>query len=347
MGIRFYCPNGHKLNVKAFQAGRKGICPYCGAKIQIPTHSTRKSSRDEHHAGQRRGAHVGAGSQAAGFSPGPPHGGYGVIQPQPGGSAAVELPGHAPSSPAEKPGGYSSPDRTGAPPQGPPIEAAQPSQPVIPQQTDPAVSAPAPQRGAPGGHGSAGSHASAQAEGAQPAPPSSPRDSAPSVSVPRDPLREGAEVVWYVRPPSGGQFGPATPDVMRSWIDQGRVSPDSLVWREGWRDWQEAGEVFPQLGAGEQASPFRQFEQAPATPSQPGSPATQRVRSRRQSQTVQMVIVIVLVFAVMVLFGVFLWVLTRGDEAPPETVRAAEPTVASSLEPAARKWSPQANSGVL
>ena len=46
MGIRFYCPNGHKLNVKEFQAGRRGICPYCGAKIQIPTHSTRGSTHE-------------------------------------------------------------------------------------------------------------------------------------------------------------------------------------------------------------------------------------------------------------------------------------------------------------
>ena len=45
MGIRFYCPQGHKLNVKEFQAGRSGVCPYCGAKVQIPTESTRSSSR--------------------------------------------------------------------------------------------------------------------------------------------------------------------------------------------------------------------------------------------------------------------------------------------------------------
>ena len=45
MGIRFFCPNGHKLNVKEFQAGRRGICPYCGAKIQIPSRSTRGKSR--------------------------------------------------------------------------------------------------------------------------------------------------------------------------------------------------------------------------------------------------------------------------------------------------------------
>jgi hypothetical protein len=62
-----------------------------------------------------------------------------------------------------------------------------------------------------------------------------------------DPLADPTEVVWYIRPPSGGQFGPATRELMKTWIAQGRVTPDSLVWREGWRDWQEAGSVFPQL----------------------------------------------------------------------------------------------------
>lgn len=36
MGIRFYCPNGHKLNVKSFLAGRRGYCPECGVKLIIP-----------------------------------------------------------------------------------------------------------------------------------------------------------------------------------------------------------------------------------------------------------------------------------------------------------------------
>ncbi len=62
-----------------------------------------------------------------------------------------------------------------------------------------------------------------------------------------DPLADPSEVVWYVRPSAGGQFGPATREVMRRWISQGRIGPDALVWREGWRDWQEAGKVFPQL----------------------------------------------------------------------------------------------------
>ena len=54
-------------------------------------------------------------------------------------------------------------------------------------------------------------------------------------------------MIWYVRPPSGGQFGPAAGELMRTWLSEGRVSADSLVWREGWRDWQEAGTVFPKL----------------------------------------------------------------------------------------------------
>ncbi|NLE39953.1 MAG: hypothetical protein GX621_18200, partial [Pirellulaceae bacterium] len=36
MGIRVQCPNGHKLNIKATQAGKRGVCPRCGIKFDIP-----------------------------------------------------------------------------------------------------------------------------------------------------------------------------------------------------------------------------------------------------------------------------------------------------------------------
>ena len=39
MGIKFFCPNGHKLNVKAFLSGKRAICPKCGAKVLVPTES--------------------------------------------------------------------------------------------------------------------------------------------------------------------------------------------------------------------------------------------------------------------------------------------------------------------
>lgn len=39
MGIKFHCPNGHKLNVKSFLAGKRGICPTCHVRMRIPLES--------------------------------------------------------------------------------------------------------------------------------------------------------------------------------------------------------------------------------------------------------------------------------------------------------------------
>ena len=39
MGIRFLCPNGHKLNVKAHLAGMRGICPHCAVRFLVPAKS--------------------------------------------------------------------------------------------------------------------------------------------------------------------------------------------------------------------------------------------------------------------------------------------------------------------
>lgn len=39
MGVRFQCPNGHRLHVKADLAGQRGICPDCGARFIVPSFS--------------------------------------------------------------------------------------------------------------------------------------------------------------------------------------------------------------------------------------------------------------------------------------------------------------------
>ena len=39
MGIRFECPNGHQLHVKAFLAGERGICPECDVRFIVPAES--------------------------------------------------------------------------------------------------------------------------------------------------------------------------------------------------------------------------------------------------------------------------------------------------------------------
>ena len=70
----------------------------------------------------------------------------------------------------------------------------------------------------------------------------------PSPTV-QDPLAEAPAAAWYVRPSAGGQYGPAASDMMRSWLAEGRVPADALVWRAGWPEWRLAMETFPQLGA--------------------------------------------------------------------------------------------------
>ena len=57
-------------------------------------------------------------------------------------------------------------------------------------------------------------------------------------------IREAPQAVWYVRPPGGEQYGPAEGHVFHNWLQDNRISPDSLVWRDGWPQWQSAGDVF-------------------------------------------------------------------------------------------------------
>jgi hypothetical protein len=197
MGIRFYCPNGHKLNVKDFQAGRTGICPFCGVKMPIPLKSTRSSSR------QRRRLQQGGG--AAGVTA----------------SGAMARPAGWPAS-------------------------------------------------------------------------DTPRGMAD------DPLAAAEDVVWYVHPPAGGQFGPAAPDVMRAWIVEGRIGADSLVWREGWREWQTAGDVFPQL-----SPPAPLHDEESQLPSFPISPLRAGVipdYRRTRVKVAQIVFIALLTLAVAALF---------------------------------------------
>ncbi len=60
-------------------------------------------------------------------------------------------------------------------------------------------------------------------------------------------LEEEPDATWYVRPPSGGQYGPASTDELREWIGQGRVAASALLWRDGWPQWRDAGEALPEL----------------------------------------------------------------------------------------------------
>ncbi len=69
---------------------------------------------------------------------------------------------------------------------------------------------------------------------------------------------------WYVRPPSGGQYGPATGDILRQWISEGRLTPTTLVWRDGWAQWRAANEALVEFGASPK-SPSKPLAESVAT----------------------------------------------------------------------------------
>ncbi|HEX3725574.1 MAG TPA: DUF4339 domain-containing protein [Pirellulales bacterium] len=169
MGIKFFCPNGHKLNVKDFLRGKKAICPLCGARVVVPDESTR-------------------------------------------GQTSADC-----SEPEASDEGESIELRTAADLAEPPAEASA-------KQSAPTQTA---------------------AESAAPLLASGPQS---------DPIDDSPGAVWYVRPATGGQFGPASGEIMRAWLHEGRVGASSLVWRTPWTEWRSAAAVFPQL-AGLLASP--------------------------------------------------------------------------------------------
>ena len=171
MGIRFFCPQGHKLNVKSFLAGKTGVCPHCDARVKIPLTSTRPSSK----------------------------------------AINRDVEGHAEALPLASP--LEDLDQI--------LASAE----VV---------------------DTAGSDGSSEASSAgQPGPPPE-RVTADSFSQgPAHPLQESPDAQWWVCPEPGGKnYGPATAEVMRQWIQEGRVLPEHLVWRQGWEEWQRAGDCF-------------------------------------------------------------------------------------------------------
>ena len=252
MGIRFYCPNGHKLNVKEFQAGRRGICPFCGARTQIPTQSTRPSSKSGHRAAAAHTAvHDDDDEQASDSSPDILPGEPPSLPGDPGyqlsGDGKMLGPSTAPDTPS--PGPVTAPPATSA--ARPQSAATRPSAPF--PSVDAVLAAPPSPAAGPASKPSPGPTAmpsrSPTPALAPSASPGAVRSVTPQAAPtePPDPIADAPEMIWYIRPPTGGQFGPAPGEMMRTWLGEGRVSADSLVWREGWHDWQEAGTVFPKL----------------------------------------------------------------------------------------------------
>ncbi len=250
MGIKFRCPNGHKLNVKSFLAGKRGVCPKCGTSMRIPMESTRQQD-------PASAADEGEGDDLLD-------------------EAKFPAPGRAAE---QRP------------------SAANPVAPVAVAT----VSIPA----------------------------------AIPVAAAVDPIAESPAAVWYVRPPGGDQYGPARGDIMRRWIAEGRVSTDSLVWREGWSDWLTAADVFPSLrpastppstaptapassGAANKESPSATTADGPTMPAR-SARLTNRYEARRKQGSglgIAIIVLLGLLCVVLAILLVYVFAFSDSQTAP-------------------------------
>lgn len=135
-----------------------------------------------------------------------------------------------------------------------------------------------------------------------------------------EPLRD-ARLLWYVRTLDNQQYGPATGDVLRTWINERRISPKTLVWREDWAAWQEAGNVFPELervfvgpDGGSTASAFASLAEAAQNSDAARrfvSNGETRALRRRKRATKTFVAIAGLIAAIVALLGALIYILTQ------------------------------------
>jgi DNA-directed RNA polymerase subunit RPC12/RpoP len=272
MGIRFFCPKGHKLNVKDFLAGKRAICPYCGLKVLVPTESTRASSKRQKGDGQSQPPTQETYPLAAPDAAAPRSTSRDDAAVGSSSSIIISAAGNAPPSGS--------------------AEVNEFSDSVSDLLTQ--ISGTQPTTNAPSANAD---NVLADADdvlvGAE-----------TPLAEADDPLSEANNVVWYVRPASGGQLGPATNEILRHWLAKGRVKADSFVWREGWRDWQLAGNVFPQFAPGLSKPNLHDLlSEEPASPASSEADLEQLLRSRpRTMQTVTKAILAILILALVVVF---------------------------------------------
>jgi DNA-directed RNA polymerase subunit RPC12/RpoP len=142
-----------------------------------------------------------------------------------------------------------------------------------------------------------------------------------------DPFTEN-DFRWYVRPPGGGRYGPADGATIRQWIAEGRVTANTLLWREGWAEWRELGEFLPDafVGRGPAVTQVAATTQAPtATQSatsavhveSPGSVlSTDYLAARKQQKArrrAQMIAILIALSVFLVIAIVFALVFNTGE----------------------------------
>jgi len=293
MGIKFHCPNGHKMHVKSFLAGKKGICPKCGVRIEIPLVSDAPPpSALEPDAFE---------PETAIDDPAPIEIAKPQIKPPRGPAFGLDL-----SAPRQPTTTHKTPvpavSKGGAVSETPnaPLELAE----DLDLEHDLSVLAPQP-----------ASRASAGPAGANwsqsDLPPSGPSPPAASGALPQT-----TSASWYASLANGTTVGPMSAAAVLRGLEQGQFSIDSLVWRDGWSQWQPLGSVLSQMNPPAQPvgaaaiSPIKGDDPlAEALGRQIPAPSSPMYGRRRTRKELRARVTMILMILVIILFALMMYVL--------------------------------------
>ena len=147
------------------------------------------------------------------------------------------------------------------------------------------------------------------------------KQTGPAMNMP-EVLVNADDAKWFVRPPNGGQFGPATSQMLMNWISESRVTSDSFLWRDGLAQWQLASELFPDLFVTEKRinAPLasdgmeqtNEVDLRESTTLRPGAILRKRMHKRRQ----QLMTVILLATISLILLSILIFVLVFQSAKP-------------------------------
>lgn len=152
-------------------------------------------------------------------------------------------------------------------------------------------------------------------------------------------LASAVDAKWFVRPPSGGQFGPASSALLMNWITESRVTADSFLWREGLAQWQLASLLVPELFSSphpvaamamslneilsadrSEAANIKSDIRLDGQPTiRSGAVLKKRMQKRRQ----QLTMVILLASVSLILLSILIFVLVFQVGKPPQTAPAS------------------------
>ena len=68
-------------------------------------------------------------------------------------------------------------------------------------------------------------------------------------------LAEKPQVKWYVRPADGGEFGPASGEMIQVWANEKRIDHRTNLRRDDWLNWQSAASIFSEFQQDGKPSP--------------------------------------------------------------------------------------------